>query len=86
MEVMLEGDANGRGYQYPIPTYNITKEFDWEHPNCELLFSMTAKYGTPYFSNFVNLILIQKTSGACAVDSALTSVNCVSVVEDSWVR
>lgn len=54
MEVMLEGDANGRGYQYPIPTYNITKEFDWEHPNCELLFSMTAKYGTPYFSNFVN--------------------------------
>ena len=54
MEVMLEGDANGRGYQYPIPTYNITKEFNWEHPNCELLFSMTAKYGTPYFSNFVN--------------------------------
>lgn len=54
MEVMLEGDANGRGYQYPIPTYNITKEFDWEHPNCELLFSMTAKYGTPYFCNFVN--------------------------------
>ena len=54
MEVMLEGDANGRGFQYPIPTYNITKEFDWEHPNCELLFGMTAKYGTPYFANYMN--------------------------------
>ena len=54
MEVLLEGDANGRGYQYPIPTYNITSEFDWEHPNCELLFSMTAKYGTPYFANYIN--------------------------------
>lgn len=54
MEVMVDGDANGRGFQYPIPTYNITKDFDWEHPNCELLFSMTAKYGTPYFANFIN--------------------------------
>jgi ribonucleoside-triphosphate reductase (formate) len=54
MEVMLEGDANGRGFQYPIPTYNITNEFDWNHPNAELLFSMTAKYGTPYFANFVS--------------------------------
>lgn len=54
MEVMMEGDSSGRGFQYPIPTYNITKEFDWEHPNCELLFSMTAKYGTPYFSNYMN--------------------------------
>ena len=54
MEVMMEGDASGRGFQYPIPTYNITKEFNWEHPNCELLFSMTAKFGTPYFSNYMN--------------------------------
>jgi anaerobic ribonucleoside-triphosphate reductase len=54
MEIMLEGDANGRGFQYPIPTYNITKEFNWDHPNAELLFSMTAKYGTPYFANFLN--------------------------------
>lgn len=54
MEVMMEGDSSGRGFQYPIPTYNITKEFDWEHPNCELLFSMTAKYGTPYYSNYMN--------------------------------
>jgi len=54
IDVLLEGDANGRGFQYPIPTYNITKEFDWEHPNCAKLFEMAAKYGTPYFQNFVN--------------------------------
>ncbi len=55
IEVMLEGDANGRGFQYPIPTYSITKEFDWsENENNKLLFEMTAKYGTPYFSNYVN--------------------------------
>lgn len=54
MEVMVEGDASGRGYPYPIPTYNITKEFDWDHPNCKLLFEMTAKYGTPYFQCFIN--------------------------------
>lgn len=56
MEVMMEGDANGRGFQYPIPTYSITKEFDWdpEIPNNRMLFEMTAKYGIPYFSNYVN--------------------------------
>jgi len=55
IEVMVEGDANGRGFQYPIPTYSITKEFDWsETENNKLLFEMTAKYGTPYFSNYVN--------------------------------
>ncbi|HZK10723.1 MAG TPA: ribonucleoside triphosphate reductase [Clostridia bacterium] len=55
IEVMLEGDANGRGFQYPIPTYSITKEFDWsDTQNNRLLFEMTAKYGTPYFSNYVN--------------------------------
>lgn len=54
IDILLEGDANGRGFQYPIPTYNITKEFDWEHPNCAKLFEMAAKYGTPYFQNFVN--------------------------------
>ena len=55
IEVMLEGDANGRGFQYPIPTYSITKDFDWsETENNKLLFEMTAKYGTPYFSNYVN--------------------------------
>ena len=55
IEVMLEGDANGRGFQYPIPTYSITKEFDWsDTENNRLLFGMTAKYGTPYFSNYVN--------------------------------
>lgn len=55
IEIMIEGDANGRGFQYPIPTYSITKDFDWaETENNKLLFEMTAKYGTPYFSNFVN--------------------------------
>jgi ribonucleoside-triphosphate reductase len=54
IELMLEGDADGRGFQYPIPTYNITKDFDWDSPNSALLFEMTAKYGTPYFQNFIN--------------------------------
>ncbi len=55
IEIMIEGDANGRGFQYPIPTYSITREFDWsETENNKLLFEMTAKYGTPYFSNYVN--------------------------------
>lgn len=55
IEVMIEGDANGRGFQYPIPTYSITKDFDWsESENNRLLFQMTAKYGTPYFSNYIN--------------------------------
>ena len=55
IEIMLEGDAEGRGFQYPIPTYSITKEFDWSDTlNNRLLFEMTAKYGTPYFSNYVN--------------------------------
>ena len=54
IELMLDGDANGRGFAYPIPTYNITTDFDWESPNARLLFEMTAKFGTPYFQNFVN--------------------------------
>ena len=55
IEIMIEGDANGRGFQYPIPTYSITKNFDWtESENNKLLFEMTAKYGTPYFSNYIN--------------------------------
>ena len=55
LEIMIEGDANGRGFQYPIPTYSITRDFDWsETENNRLLFEMTAKYGTPYFSNYIN--------------------------------
>lgn len=55
IEIMIEGDANGRGFQYPIPTYSITKDFDWsETENNRMLFEMTAKYGTPYFSNYIN--------------------------------
>ena len=55
IEIMIEGDAAGRGFQYPIPTYSITRDFDWsETENNKLLFEMTAKYGTPYFSNYIN--------------------------------
>lgn len=55
IEIMIEGDANGRGFQYPIPTYSITSDFDWSATeNNKLLFEMTSKYGTPYFSNYVN--------------------------------
>ncbi|MBR4706457.1 MAG: ribonucleoside triphosphate reductase, partial [Pseudobutyrivibrio sp.] len=55
LEIMIEGDANGRGFQYPIPTYSITRDFDWsDTENNRLLFEMTAKYGTPYFSNYIN--------------------------------
>ena len=54
IELMLEGDAEGRGFQYPIPTYNLTADFDWESDNAKLLFEMTSRYGTPYFQNFIN--------------------------------
>ena len=55
IEIMIDGDANGRGFQYPIPTYSITRDFDWSPTeNNRLLFEMTAKYGTPYFSNYIN--------------------------------
>lgn len=54
IEVMMAGDAKGRAFTFPIPTYNITADFDWEHANTELLFEMTAKYGLPYFQNFLN--------------------------------
>jgi ribonucleoside-triphosphate reductase len=53
IELMLKGDADGRGFQYPIPTYNVTPDFDWDSPNAKLLFEMTSKYGTPYFQNFL---------------------------------
>ncbi|HDP89152.1 MAG TPA: ribonucleoside triphosphate reductase, partial [Thioalkalivibrio sp.] len=54
LEVMIAGDWRGRVFTFPIPTYNITRDFDWEHPNTTLLFEMTAKYGIPYFQNFLN--------------------------------
>ena len=54
IELMIEGDADGRGFAYPIPTYNITRDFDWSSENAKLLFTMTAQYGTPNFQNFVN--------------------------------
>ena len=54
LEIMKEGDADGRGFGYPIPTYNITKDFDWNSENAKMLFEMTGQYGTPYFQNFIN--------------------------------
>lgn len=54
LEVLIEGDADGRGFSYPIPTYNLTKSFNWDSENAKLLFKMTGKYGTPYFQNFIN--------------------------------
>ncbi len=54
IEVMMQGDARGRAFTFPIPTYNITPHFDWDHPNAEPLFEMTARYGLPYFQNFIN--------------------------------
>ena len=54
IEVMMAGDAKGRVFTFPIPTYNITEDFDWDSPNADLLFEMTAKYGLPYFQNFIN--------------------------------
>jgi ribonucleoside-triphosphate reductase len=57
LEVLIEGDADGRGFSYPIPTYNITSDFNWESENAKLLYKMTGKYGTPYFQNFINSIL-----------------------------
>ena len=54
IEVMMEGDAKGRVFTFPIPTYNITNDFPWDHPNTDILFEMTAKYGLPYFQNFLN--------------------------------
>ncbi|MFZ5807610.1 MAG: ribonucleoside triphosphate reductase [Verrucomicrobiota bacterium] len=54
IEVMMQGDTKGRIFTFPIPTYNITSDFDWEHPNVDALFEMTAKYGLPYFQNFIN--------------------------------
>ena len=54
MEIMTAGDAEGRVFTFPIPTYNITRDFDWDSDNAERLFAMTAKYGLPYFQNFIN--------------------------------
>ena len=54
IEVYADGDADGRAFTFPIPTYNITKDFDWDGPNVDALFAMTARYGLPYFQNFIN--------------------------------
>jgi ribonucleoside-triphosphate reductase (formate) len=66
LEVMMEGDAKGRVFTFPIPTYNITKKFDWENPNYDLLWKVTGKYGIPYFANFINSDMnIEETRSMC---------------------
>lgn len=69
IETMIEGDANGRGFQYPIPTYSITKDFDWsDTENNRLLFEMTSKYGTPYFPTISTPTWSHPMSDPCAAD------------------
>lgn len=77
IDIMLEGDVNGRGFQYPIPTYSITRDFDWsDTENNRLLFGMTAKYGTPYFSNYINSDMQPNDVAVCAAVCALTCASC----------
>jgi len=77
LEVLLEGDANKRGFMYPIPTYNITKEFDWESDNAKMLWELTGKYGTPYFQNFINSSLKPEDvrSMCCRLQLSLKELN-----------
>ena len=94
IEIMIEGDANGRGFQYPIPTYSITRDFDWsETENNRLLFEMTAKYGTPYFSNYINSDMEPSdvrsmccgwTCGNCAKRAAVSSAAENPPVPSAW--
>lgn len=77
IETMIEGDANGRGFQYPIPTYSITRDFDWsDTENNRLLFEMTAKYGTPYFQTISTPTWSLLMSAACAAGSVWTCASC----------
>jgi len=79
---MIEGDAAGRGFAYPIPTYNITKDFDWDSDNARLLFEMTAQYGTPYFQNFVNSDLNPSDVRSMCCRLQLDKENCENAVVD----
>ena len=84
IETMIEGDANGRGFQYPIPTYSITKDFDWsDTENNRLLFEMTAKYGTPYFSNYINSDMEPSDVQEHVLPSATGSKRAAQ--EDRWI-
>ena len=87
IETMIEGDFNGRGFQYPIPTYSITADFDWsDTENNRLLFEMTSKYGTPYFSNYINSDMDPVMSEVCVAVSVLTSASSARSPVDSSVR
>lgn len=87
IETMIEGDSNGRGFQYPIPTYSITKDFDWsDTENNRLLFEMTAKYGTPYFPIISILTCSPVMSAVCAADCVWICGNCARRPEDFRFR
>ncbi len=73
--VMMEGDARGRVFTFPIPTYNITRDFDWNNPNLENIWKMTGKYGIPYFLTLSTPICLLKTPGPCAAACAWTTVS-----------
>jgi ribonucleoside-triphosphate reductase len=75
LEVMYEGDATGRVFTFPIPTYNITPDFDWDNPALDMLWKVTARYGVPYFSNFVNSDMKPRTRARCAAVSDSTTAN-----------
>lgn len=82
LEVFFEGDGEGRGFSYPIPTYNITKDFDWESDNAKLLYKMTGKYGTPYFQNFINSDLNPSdVRSMCVTGDTLVHVKLVKEIE-----
>jgi ribonucleoside-triphosphate reductase len=84
LEIMLEGDANGRIFTFPIPTYNITKDFDWESPNAKLLFEVTAKYGTPYFQNYIGSNLDPKSIRAMCCRLNLNQLELINRPGNMW--
>ena len=95
-EIMLEGDANGKPHSYPIPTYNIHDRFDWDNPNNELLWEMTGKYGTPYFTNYINSDMDPSDAMSMAIlgsqrviyvnENGRVSVNEIRHLVNNWIK
>ena len=80
-EVMMEGDAEERVFTFPIPTYNITADFDWNNPAYDRIWEMTAKYGIPGFANYINSDMSRMTPAACAAGCAWIIANCAAAAE-----
>lgn len=95
-EIMLEGDANGKPHSYPIPTYNIHDRFDWDNPNNEILWEMTGKYGTPYFTNYINSDMDPADAMSMAIlssqrviyvnENGRVSVNEIRHLVNNWIK